>query len=33
MKLCLQDKNVEIHLTHSDGKFVVAERFIKEQNL
>ena len=33
MKSWLQDNNVEMYATHIEGKSVVAERFIKEQNL
>ena len=29
MKSWLQDNNIEMHLTHNEGKSVVAERFIK----
>ena len=29
MKSWLQDNDIEMHLTHNEGKFVVAERFIR----
>ena len=29
MKFWLQDNNIEVYLTHNQGKFVLAERFIK----
>ena len=36
MKYCLEDNGIEMYSTHTEGKFVVTERFIrnlKEQNL
>ena len=29
MKFWLQDNNIEVYLTHNQGKFVLAERFMK----
>ena len=29
MKLCLQDNDIEIMSTHSEGKYVVPERIIR----
>ena len=29
MKFWLQDNNIEVYLTHNQGKFVLAERFLK----
>ena len=33
MKSWLQDNDIEMYLTHNEGKSVVAERFIKTLNL
>ena len=33
MKSWLQDNDIEMYLTHKEGKSVVAERFIKTLNL
>ena len=33
LKSCLQDNEIVMYSTHSDGKAVVIERFIKERNL
>ena len=29
MKFWFQDNNIEVYLTHNQGKFVLAERFMK----
>ena len=29
MKFWLQDNNIEVYLTNNEGKFVLAERFMK----
>ena len=29
MKFWLQDNNIEVYLTHNEGKFILAERFMK----
>ena len=33
MESWLQDNDIEMYLTHNEGKSVVAERFIKTLNL